>query len=109
MARLPVIELTTFSGYFKDWATYRDPYNGLVHDKKDPSKVVKFRYLLGSLDDDPKGPRPKRIVDRIEITDAGYDLAYQALLDRYENNKLIVQEYVPQLFKMKFKKKVQPN
>jgi hypothetical protein len=108
-ARLPTVELGKFSGNFKDWPTFRDLFNGLVHDRKELSKVVKFRYLLASLDDDPKGPRPKRIVDRIEVTDAGYDLAYQALYDRYENKRLIVEEYVSQLFKMKTMQKESSN
>jgi hypothetical protein len=40
-------------------------------------------------------------VENFEVTDAGYDHAYQALYDRYENKKLIVADHISELFNIK--------
>lgn len=82
--RLPKLELKKFNGSINSWKTFIDLYNSMIHNNSSLSNVEKFTYLLNSLE----GP-PLTIVQCNPLTDGNYLIAYNALIDRYENSRLI--------------------
>ncbi|XP_050315537.1 uncharacterized protein LOC126750079 [Anthonomus grandis grandis] len=82
--KLPKLELKKFNGTIKNWKTFIDLYDSIIHNNSSLSNVEKFTYLLNSLE----GP-PLSIVQCTPLTDNNYNIAYNTLKGRYENNRLI--------------------
>ncbi|XP_049878190.1 uncharacterized protein LOC126375293 [Pectinophora gossypiella] len=75
--KLPPMKLPTFLGQLKDFPGFIDLYNTLVHHRKDLSNVEKFQYLITSLSGEPIN-----IIRAFPISEANYQHAYDALVDR---------------------------
>ncbi|KAI5646271.1 hypothetical protein NE865_01733 [Phthorimaea operculella] len=93
--KLPIISLPEFDGSFDHWLEYRDTFQSLVHKCPSISKIQKFHYLKSTL----KGSA-QLVVDSIEFCEDNYDTAWELLLNRYDNSKLLVQKHVKSLFTM---------
>ncbi|KAJ8914345.1 hypothetical protein NQ315_011333 [Exocentrus adspersus] len=87
-AKLPKFDLIKFSGDITQFSTYIDYYNSSIHENESLSPISKFRYLISSLE----GP-PLKIVTRLPMTSSNYIIAYNALVKRYKNQKLLAQSY----------------
>lgn len=81
---LPRIELPKFKGDLKAFPSFIDMYNSIVHNNKVLSDVEKFNYLISSL----MGP-PLSIVKCIPMTSNNYQIAYDNLIQRYSNKRLL--------------------
>ncbi|XP_055605853.1 uncharacterized protein LOC129754023 [Uranotaenia lowii] len=93
--RLPQIKLQTFSGNIDEWMSFRDLYTSLIHWKTDLPDVEKFHYLKGCLQGEPKS-----LIDSLQITRANYQVAWDLLVKRYNNSKLLKKKQVQALFKL---------
>ncbi|XP_062538566.1 uncharacterized protein LOC134206850 [Armigeres subalbatus] len=93
--RLPQIQLQSFDGNIDDWLSFRDLYTSLIHEKQDLPDVEKFHYLKGCL-----AGEAKALVDPLKITRDNYQVAWQSLLKRYNNSKLLRKKQVQALFKL---------
>ncbi|XP_062699574.1 uncharacterized protein LOC134284609 [Aedes albopictus] len=93
--RLPQIKLQTFSGEIDEWLSFRDLFTSLIHWRTDLPEVEKFHYLKGCLQGEPKS-----MVDSLKITKANYQIAWDTLCKRYNNNKLLKKKQVQALFKL---------
>lgn len=82
--RLPKLELPTFDGDLRQWQTYSDVFDSLIHNNTALSDIDKYNYLISSL----KG-NALSVVKCTPITSANYLIAYSALRKRYENKRLI--------------------
>jgi len=89
----PAIELIKFYGEYEKWTQFRDLYKALIHDDDSIDKVKKFYYLLSSL-----GGSAARLLESLEITEQNYDLAWNLLLERYEDKCLTIKNHVKALF-----------
>ncbi|KAJ8915581.1 hypothetical protein NQ315_012466 [Exocentrus adspersus] len=89
-AKLPKFDLIKFSSDITQFSTYIDYYNSSIHENESLSPISKFRYLISSLE----GP-PLKIVTRLPMTSSNYIIAYNALVKRYKNQKLIAQSATP--------------
>lgn len=87
--RLPQINLQKFSGEIDDWLSFRDLFTSLIHWRTDLPEVEKFHYLKGCLQGEPK-----TLVDSLKITKANYQIAWDILCKRYNNNKLLKKKQV---------------
>ncbi|XP_055522915.1 uncharacterized protein LOC129717095 [Wyeomyia smithii] len=67
--------------------------NGTDHE--DLPEVEKFHYLKGCLQGEPKS-----LIDPLQITKANYQVAWDLLLKRYNNSKLLKKRQVISLFKL---------
>ncbi|XP_031356668.1 uncharacterized protein LOC116180692 [Photinus pyralis] len=88
--RLQKIALPKFDGNIRNWPHFRDLFVKLV-DEKPYADVEKFHLLAGSLSGEPLN-----LVKSIPISDdlkLNYKIAFQALLDRYNNNRLLATLY----------------
>ncbi|XP_062558275.1 uncharacterized protein LOC134223151 [Armigeres subalbatus] len=93
--RLPQIKLQTFNGDIDEWISFRDLYTSLIHRKTDLPEVEKFHYLKGCLQGEPKN-----LIDPLKITKANYLVAWDLLIKRYDNSKLLKKRQVQALFNL---------
>ncbi|XP_058839042.1 uncharacterized protein LOC131694586 [Topomyia yanbarensis] len=93
--RLPQIKLQSFNGDIDEWLSFRDLFTSLIHWKSDLPEVEKFHYLKGCLQGEPKS-----LIDPLQITKANYLIAWDMLLKRYNNSKLLKKRQVESLFKL---------
>lgn len=82
--KLPKIEMMKFSGDVKQFRTFIDLYNSMVHNNNTLSEIEKFSYLISVL----RGP-PLNLVQCTPMVKENYLDAYNALVQRYENKRLI--------------------
>lgn len=92
-ARLPKINTPVFSGDFKDWPSFYDLFNSLVHDNTLLSPVEKFKYLLTSLEGEPLS-----LIKGIPLTHNNYKVAYEKLQQRYQNKRFLATFYFNQIY-----------
>lgn len=83
-AKLPKVDIPKFNGNLKQFRSFFDMYNSLVHENQTISKIEKFNYLCSFLE----GP-PLSLVQCTQMTADNYEIAYKALIDRYDNKRLI--------------------
>ncbi|XP_022179960.1 uncharacterized protein LOC111040377 [Myzus persicae] len=76
---LPKIPLPTFDGRLQNWPDFRDRFTTLVGNRTHLSNIEKFYYLLGCLQ-----PGPTDVVKGITVSETTYDLAWSALVQRYD-------------------------
>lgn len=93
--RLPQIKLQTFSGDIEQWLSFRDLFTSLIQFKADLPEVEKFHYLKGCLQGEPKS-----LIDPLQITRANYQIAWDLLSKRYNNNKLLKKKQVQSLVQL---------
>lgn len=91
--KLPTINLPKFNGAFQNWLEFRDTFQSLIHNNVSVSNVQKFHYLKASLEGDAA-----LVIKSLEISAANYNVAWNALTDRFDNNKLLVYNHVRALF-----------
>ncbi|KAJ8962889.1 hypothetical protein NQ318_001298 [Aromia moschata] len=91
--KLPTINLPKFSGVYQNWLEFRDTFRSIIHDNNSISSVQKFHYLRTSLESDAS-----LIIKSLEISSANYEVAWNALLERYDNNKLLIHNHIKALF-----------
>lgn len=90
--KLPKMELVKFSGELKSWKTFIDLFNSAVHNQTNISNVEKFSYLISCLSKEPLS-----IVSRVPLTADNYQTAYDALVKRYDNKRLLATAYWQQI------------
>ncbi|XP_063993927.1 uncharacterized protein LOC135171372 [Diachasmimorpha longicaudata] len=89
---LPEIALPKYSGVFSEWRSFRDLFSSLVGSNPDIPNVEKMHYLRTSLKDEPA-----RIISNITISDDSFASAWELLLTRYENKRLLVSAQLERL------------
>lgn len=90
---LPRIEIPKFDGNIIAWCSFRDMFRSLVHENDLYSNVERFHYLLSYL----SGPA-LTIVKTVPLAADNYYIAWNALVDRYDNQRLLVNAHIEQLF-----------
>lgn len=91
--KLPTITLPNFDGSYEHWLEFRDTFLSLVHNSKRISNIQKYHYLKSSL----KG-NAELVVNSVEFSSDNYIVAWELLLNRYNNNRLLVHNHVKALF-----------
>ena len=92
MVKLPKLELPTFSGGPLEWKSFKDRFVAAVHSKDLPGSI-KLQYLLSQLTGDAA-----KFLQGATIADDSYDGAWQALIQRYQNNREITRAYLDKFF-----------
>lgn len=93
--KLPTISLPTFNGHYEQWLEFRDTFLALVHNSHEISDIQKFHYLKSSL----RGSA-ELVIDSVEFSARNYSIAWELLLSRYNNSRLLVHNHVKSLFSM---------
>lgn len=87
-AKLPKIELIKFSGDLKCFPTFKDMFDVLVHNNDSLKDIEKFNYLISSLQG-----QPLSLVKYLPMVAANYKTAYDTLVKRYTNVRLLANSY----------------
>lgn len=90
---LPAIQLPIFSGAYRDWESFRDMFTSIIHLKKELSNVQKLHYLKSFL----KG-EAEQLLKNVTISENNYAGAWDALIKRYDNHRLLVTSHLSRLF-----------
>lgn len=91
--RLPDIKLPVFDGTLDRWLNFHDLFISLVHSSHELSNIQKFYYLRSSLTGEAL-----KLVQTIAISANNYMVAWNLLLDHYQNPIRLKQSYVDSLF-----------
>lgn len=93
--RFPIIDLPKFYGDYEKWGQFRDMFLSLVHNDAYLDNVKKFYYLLGSVKGDAA-----RVIECIEVTNENYEVAWNLLVSRYQNESVIIKHHVSTLIEL---------
>ncbi|XP_062559094.1 uncharacterized protein LOC134223883 [Armigeres subalbatus] len=93
--RLPTVDLPIFGGSGENWLEWIDKYNSLIHRRNSLSIIQKFEYLKLSLRGAALG-----LIDSLPTTESNYAIAYDLLIQRYNNPKLLIQKHTRELFEL---------
>lgn len=83
--RLPPINVPTFSGEPEQWITFQNIFENSIHKNESISNVEKFTYLLSCLANEPLS-----LIKSLPINNTNYVIAWQTLVNRYHNTRLLV-------------------
>lgn len=95
--KLPTISLPSFDGSFEQWLEFRDTYISLIHTSKSIDDIQKFHYLRSALTGSAS-----QIIKSIQFTAENYTIAWGLLENRFNNNRLLVQNHVKALHTLQF-------
>nr|CAI5828861.1 unnamed protein product [Callosobruchus analis] len=93
--KLPTINLPNFDGTLENWLEFRDIYEWLIHKNELISEVQRFHYLRSSLTGEPA-----QLIKGVEFSSDNYSIAWDMLVQRYNNDDMLVHNYVKNLFHM---------
>ncbi|XP_059057219.1 uncharacterized protein LOC131850860 isoform X2 [Achroia grisella] len=91
--RLPKISLPCYDGFYQSWLEFRDTYISLIHNNACIDDINKFHYLRASL----KGSAAS-IIQNIDFKAEHYKIAWDLLCERYNNNRVLVNNHIQALF-----------
>lgn len=92
---LPQLDLPEFDGDLTQWVKFRDSFTAMVHAENLP-EIHKFRYLRSCL----KG-HALSTISSFKLEAANYQLAWQAVLDAYDNPRMHASAYLDQILSFK--------
>lgn len=78
--KLPTINLNKFSGDIRDFPSFKDMFDAVVHSNQKLQAVEKFNYLRSLLEGTPLD-----LIKRLNATENNYQIAYDTLIKRYTN------------------------
>lgn len=90
--RLATINLPEFSGKYVEWQSFYEMFVSLVHNNPDLDNVQKMHYLKSKL----TGSAAK-MLNRFKPTSANYIPAWEILIKRFQNKRIIVNEFLDSL------------
>ncbi|KYM98425.1 hypothetical protein ALC62_10865 [Cyphomyrmex costatus] len=93
--KLPKIDLPSFSGSYEEWYPFHDTFQSLIHRDRSITEIQKFHYLKAAL----KG-KAAELIQSLEMSADNYEQAWQMLIKRYDNKRLIIQKHLRALFEL---------
>ena len=90
---LPNMNVPSFDGNYKNWLSFYSTFKSLIHEDASLSNIQKFHYLKSALRGDAS-----RSVDALAITQENYDIAFNALVKRYHDERLIIKTHINAIF-----------
>lgn len=91
--RLPDVKLPIFDGNLESWLNFHDLYVALVHSSAGLSSIQKFYYLRSSLSHEAL-----QLIQTIPISANNYLVAWNLILDHFQNPARLKQSYVDAIF-----------
>jgi hypothetical protein len=83
------------TGIHNDWLQYRDTFEALIVNNATLSNAQKFHYLIALLKD-----KAKNLISNLQITNENFLVAWQLVIHRYNNKRLIAMMYAKHLCQM---------
>ncbi|XP_076652424.1 uncharacterized protein LOC143358834 [Halictus rubicundus] len=89
------IYLPCFSGLYREWRHFRDLFISMIIKNNEISDVEKLQYLKTNLSGEAL-----QIIVNIDVIDGNFVRAWQVLVDRYENKRVLVDSHLSSLFSL---------
>lgn len=83
--KLPKIVIPVFDGNCRKWKQFQDIYEQMIHNQPNISNIEKFYYLKSNLTGEAS-----RLVCHLLVTDENYLTAWDTLINRYDNPRVLV-------------------
>jgi len=93
--RLPQLSIPMFSGHLQDWVTFKYTFLSLVGHNKLIPDIQKFHYLLSAIKGDAR-----KVTQHIPASEQGFRVAWEILVDRYENERHIINTHIDNIMKL---------
>jgi len=93
MVKLAALQIPQFSGAYTDWAAFHDIFSALVHKNESLNDIQKFFYLRSSLAGDAES-----VINCLQTTADNYIVAWNSLIERYDNKKVLIQVHTQAIF-----------
>jgi len=93
--KLPQLPVPKFNGNLQDWVTFKDTFLSLVGDSVTIPNIQKFHYFLSAISGDGK-----RVIRHIPVSEQGLRVAWGILVERYENERLIINTHMENIMKL---------
>lgn len=94
--KLPQLQVPIFSGQIEDWPKFFGLYNSVIHKNVTLCKLEKMQYLISLV----KGSALK-LIENLHLSENNYEIAYNLLLSKYQNQRILANMYLKQLFEFK--------
>ncbi|XP_029167422.1 uncharacterized protein LOC114937913 [Nylanderia fulva] len=94
--RLPRIDLSKFNGDYSQWDHFRDLFSSMINANTDLSAVEKLYYLKMSLSNEPA-----TLLKGVEISSKGFNRAWDTLVARYDNKRILKEAQLSALFSIR--------
>lgn len=94
--QLPHIDLPKCSGSSHEWRQFRDILKSMISTNQAVSKVEKMQYLKTCLTGEAA-----QLVIKIEITETSFVCAWQVLVGRCENKRVLIDTQLASLFSIR--------
>lgn len=94
--KLPKIELLSFNGDVRSWPLFYQQFKCTVHENTSLSDSDKVYYLVGKL----SGPAAS-VCARLPPTAENYPVIWEALVQKYDDPRLLASSYLNQLLNFK--------
>lgn len=86
---LPTLNLVTFTGNYKDWINFENSFDLVINNNTQLSNQQKLHYLKSCLMGDAL-----KSIETLPVKDENYNKAWEILVARFKNTRLIVQNHV---------------
>ncbi|CAH2109138.1 unnamed protein product [Euphydryas editha] len=94
--KLPPIPIPFFNGDYHKWISFRDLYLSLIHNNNNLTNIEKHHYLKASLTGEAE-----QLLQNFSLSDANYQDAWKKLVDRFDNQRVIVNNILNRLLNQK--------
>ncbi|XP_026686181.1 uncharacterized protein LOC103518638 isoform X2 [Diaphorina citri] len=94
--KLSPLELPTFGGSVSDWPMFHQIFRINIHENQSLSKAHKLQYLLSKLQG-----RGLSVCAGIPPTEENYDVIWERLVDKYEDQRSLAAYYMEQICNVK--------
>lgn len=93
---LPRISLPTFNGEYNSWRTFHDLFASIIRNNHDLSNVEKMHYLKTSVTGEAS-----RLISNLPVSGDNFAIAWEILVSRYENKRLLITAQLDKLANLK--------
>jgi len=91
--KLAPIDVPKFSGAYEEWLAFHNIYIAMIHNNPGIDDIQRFFHLRSCLKDEAT-----QVITYIETTAANYNVAWNSVVTRYNNKKVLVQSHTKELF-----------
>jgi len=89
---LEKLSISRLKGDVKEYTSFRNLLDTVVHENSNIRPVVKFSYLKAYLEGEPL-----KLITNLKLSDDNYELSLKTLDNRYSNRRIIAQSHFDQL------------
>ncbi|XP_060879186.1 uncharacterized protein LOC132951391 [Metopolophium dirhodum] len=91
--KLSSLSVPKFTGNLQEWASFYDIFSALIDNNTSLTAIEKFFYLRESLSGEALSS-----IKCLETTSSNYTVAWQSLITRYNNKRVLVQAHVKAIY-----------